>query len=173
MGALVVYESMFGNTRAVASAVAEGITTVLPADVVEVGQAPPLAYLRTDLLVVGAPTHAFGLSRPQTRADAARRAGRPVLSDGQGLREWLDAADDARLTAAAFDTHARRPNLPGWASRAALKRLRRLGCTTVGRAASFYVDGYEGPVLDGELDRARAWGAAVAETASRGVGMSR
>ena len=61
MGALVVYESMFGSTRAVAQAVADGITSIMPVEVVEVASAPDPSTLAVDVLVVGAPTHAFGL----------------------------------------------------------------------------------------------------------------
>jgi hypothetical protein len=81
-----------------------------------------------DLLVIGRPTPAFGMSRPQTREDAAGRGGHPSST---GMREWLDAATRATLRMATFDTHTRKPNLPGTASKAAAKRLRALGCTVV------------------------------------------
>lgn len=157
MDALVVYESMWGNTRAVAEAVAQTLSTGLDVDVVEVGAAAPFTELDVGLLVVGAPTHAFGLSRPTTRQDAARRAGGPVISSTIGLREWIEASSSARLPVATFDTHVRHPNVPGHAGRAAATLLRRRGCTLVDRPQSFDVEGYEGPLLPGELDRARRW----------------
>lgn len=159
MNTVVVYESAWGNTRAVADAVAEGLSVRGPAEVVAVQDAPPLHTLQVDLLVVGAPTHAFGLSREGTRQDAHRRGG-DLLSTG--VREWIDAARSADLAVATFDTHVRRPNLPGAASRAAAKKLRRLGCTMATEPESFYVDGYEGPLLPGELERARSWGGTLA-----------
>jgi hypothetical protein len=55
-------------------------------------------------------------------------------------------------------THVRHPNLPGWASHSAAKKLKHLGCRMLAKPESFYVDGYEGPLLSGELDRAREWG---------------
>ncbi|UNX55446.1 flavodoxin/nitric oxide synthase [Georgenia sp. TF02-10] len=173
-GALVVYESMFGNTRAVAEAVATGMARVAPGDavdVIEVGTAPALAAVDADLLVIGAPTHAFGLSRPTTRSDAAARTGTGVLSTTIGVREWLehagapaalpaDGATPARrgLPAAVFDTRVLRRNLPGHAADAIARRLRQLGLSLVTEPATFTVDGYTGPLLPGELDRARAWG---------------
>lgn len=160
MRTLVVYESMWGNTRTVAEAVADGLRGAGEVDVVSVTGAPPLDTLDPDLLVVGAPTHAFGLSRPQTREDAARRGAGGLAQPG--VREWIEAAPTVRLRVATFDTHVRRPNLPGSASRTAAKLLRRLGAELAARPESFYVHGYEGPVLDGELDRARAWGADLA-----------
>lgn len=164
MSALIVYESMWGNTRAVAEAVADGLGVADEVEVVEVGEAPPLGRVDVDLLVVGAPTHAFGLSRPATRADAAVRAGGSVISARGGVREWIEGAPTAGLRVATFDTHVSRPNLPGSAGRSAAKALRSCGCSVVVRPESFYVGGYEGPLLAGELDRARAWGAGLVAT---------
>ena len=72
MRALVVYESMFGNTEAVARAVADGLAEMHDVDLREVSQAPTEVIGRVDLIVVGGPTHAFSLSRPATRASAVR-----------------------------------------------------------------------------------------------------
>src|SRR5690606_26657618 len=102
---------------------------------------------------------ALGMSRPGTRRDAASRGGQALET---GLREWLDGAEPLRLRAATFDTHVRRPNLPGSASRSAARVLRRLGADLVAAPESFWVSGAEGPLLPGELDRARAWGAELA-----------
>ncbi len=165
MSALVVFESMFGNTRSVAEAVAEGIGESLPVEAVEVGSAPPLQGLDVELLVAGAPTHAFGLSRPQTRADAARRAGGAVISSQGGLREWLGEADRVPLPVAGFDTHVKRPRLPGRAGRVALTQLRGMGAFVLAGSESFFVHGYEGPLYEGELDRARTWGTELARLA--------
>src|SRR5690606_22642564 len=66
MRALVVYESMFGNTQAVARAVAEGMSPRLATEVVEVGTAPATVDQDVSVLVVGAPTHGMTLSRPDT-----------------------------------------------------------------------------------------------------------
>lgn len=157
---LVVYESAWGNTRRIAEAIAEGFGPGASSTVVDVASAPPLDRVHAELLVVGAPTHAFGLSRPGTREDAHRRGGDDLTT---GVREWLDAGTVAigRL-AATFDTHVRHPNLPGTASRAAARRLRHLGYEMVVEPEMFWVDGMEGPLLDGEVERARAWGAELA-----------
>lgn len=168
MGAVVVYESMYGNTFQVATAVAEGIRDVMPVDLVEVGHAPRAEELSlVDLLVVGAPTHAFGLSRPATRQEAAKRTEHGVISLGCGVREWLDAAWPAAIPAAAFDTHTVKPDLPGHAGKAIERRLHAMGGRVLTKYASFRVAGYEGPLSDGKLARARSWGAYVATLASR------
>ncbi|MDD7933217.1 flavodoxin family protein [Actinomycetospora straminea] len=155
---------MYGNTEAVARAIADGVAAHLPVEVVEVGAAPTDPGEDLALLVVGGPTHAFGMSRPKTRRDAAARAGRPTVSPGPGVREWLEALRGrAGVTAAAFDTRVVRPRVPGSAARAIARRLRRHGLTTREGPHTFWVTGSEGPLLDGELERARAWGAALAE----------
>ena len=92
MRALVVFESMFGNTEKIAAAIGEGLATRMPVDVVEVGIAPLDIDADTVLLVVGGPTHAFGMSRPQTRQDAVKQAGGTPgpLVEGElsRAREW-------------------------------------------------------------------------------------
>lgn len=169
MKALVIYESMFGNTRAVALAIADGIAQHMAVDAVEVGGAPAELAEDVALLVVGAPTHAHGMTSPNTRADAARRAGDRLVSRGGGLREWLDrllpmAAPPA---IAAFDTRIKGPELLwGSAAKGATRRLQALGFKPKQPPQSFIVDGPTGPVFDrigkGELERARAWGASLA-----------
>jgi hypothetical protein len=158
--AVIVCESMFGNTRAVADAVADALSArVDRVDVFDVSSAP-LTLEGVALLVVGAPTHAFGMSRPGTRK-AAHDQGADAPAE-RGVREWL--ADVARpsqpIRAAVFDTRVRKPLLPGSAAKAVRRRLRRLGFD-VGRPLSCAVTGTPGPLVDGELDRARRWAAAL------------
>jgi hypothetical protein len=166
MHALVVYESMFGNTQAVAQAVAEGLGDRVTVTTVEVGAAPAALPDDVELLVVGGPTHAFGMSRPGTRRSAADQAERPLVSTRIGLREWLDALRPAAgdVAAATFDTRINKPRLPGSAARAAQKRLRRLGFALAAPAQSFRVADTAGPLLPGEADRALRWGKRLAAT---------
>lgn len=176
MKALIVYESMFGNTRAVAEAVAAGLRPVLQTRVCRIAEVTPEAVADADLLVVGAPTHVHGLSRPSTRkaADeaAAKSGGALVLEPDAryaGVREWLDGlrslGDGHGRSAAAFDTRlAAPPMFTGRAGTRIAKRLHKIGYTLVGEAASFLVD-KENRLLDGETGRAEAWGRELAEAA--------
>lgn len=160
MRALLIYESMFGCTQAVAEAVAEGLAAGgFEVETHEVGQAPPGVASDVDLLVVGAPTHAFSLSRPSTRGDAVRQGARPEAAR-TGLREWLTALDgDSHGPAAAFDTRVTKVrNLPKAASTRAARLLKRHGFRLAARPTPFLVTDTQGPLVDGELDRARAWG---------------
>src|SRR5215207_10007674 len=88
--ALVVYESVFGDTEAIARAVAEGIAGHVPVDVVAAREAPNVLGADIALLVVGGPTHAFGMPRPATREGAVKERGAQLVDTTTGLHEWLD-----------------------------------------------------------------------------------
>jgi hypothetical protein len=166
MRARVVYESMFGNTQAIAQAVANGLAESMSVDLEEVGSADTEIADDVKLLVVGGPTHAFGMSRERTRESAAEQAAGNVVSAGEGLREWLGAVTGGSraIAAAAFDTRIDKPRMPGSAAHGAEKRLRRLGFRMLVPAASFYVTDTSGPLVDGERERARRWGELIGST---------
>jgi hypothetical protein len=168
--AVVVVESMFGNTEAVAHSVAEGLSGQFPVDVVRVADAPAVIPDDVQLLVVGGPTHAFGLTREGTRLAARDQGAKPSTGVEVGLREWLGCLQprSTALAVAAFDTRIKKTGVPGSAARGAMRRLRRLGMRAAVRPTSFYVAGMQGPLLDGELARARRWGAHLATKAAVG-----
>jgi hypothetical protein len=154
MTAIVLYESVYGNTQAIAEAIADGLGA--PAVTTEQASADAGG---ADLLVVGGPTHVHGVASPRTLQAGA---GQSELH-GPALRDWLDAlprASSAR--AAAFDTRLDKAQwLTGAASRGLAKRLGRHGFTVVSTASFLVTDG-EGPLVEGELERARQWGAELA-----------
>ena len=162
--ALVIYESMFGNTKAVAEAVALGLASTFDVDLAECSHAAGRLPPDLVLLVVGAPTHAFGLSRESTRADARRQATSTDHPSEPGLREWLDGLPGAggsagpTLMTAAFDTKVSHPRLPGSAAHVAARRLKRLGHVQLVKPQTFFVDGARGPLVDGESGAAFEWG---------------
>lgn len=160
MKALVVYESMWGNTKKVAQAIAVGLGGARVAENHEVDNAD-LEGL--ELLVVGGPTHAFSMSRSTTRQDAHKQ-GATVGAEDTGIREWLDALPaHLDVPVATFDTRVLKVrNLPGSAAKAAEKEVRRHHHGRVVDRASFYVHDSNGPLADGELDRATEWGAELA-----------
>jgi hypothetical protein len=161
--ALIVYESMFGSTRAVANAVAGGLRGRMPVDVAAIDDAPQRLGVVPDdvsLLIVGAPSHLWGLSTPKSRAAAAGRAEQPTTVADVGLREWLDALPPTSHPGdvLSFETRLRVRGMPGSASKAAAKRLRKLGYRMLWPAQTFYVTDLTGTVADGELQRAYMWG---------------
>src|SRR6476619_2127916 len=162
--ALVVYESMFGATRQVAEAVADGLSRSTRCTVVEVGGAPTVVDKDVDLIVIGAPTHAFGLSTPDTRHQAQKETNTPVISRDLGVREWLAALVllSSRTRTAAFDTHVKQRWVPGSAAHRIAHALAHKGLAEAQEPVSFRVDGKTGPLLDGELARAQDWGETLA-----------
>ncbi len=173
MRALVVYESMFGNTHEIANCIGDGLGQHHTVLVRRVGDVTNDLVQGVDLLVVGGPTHVRGLSRRQTRLSAEKMAAKEgstleLERDAVqfGLREWLPAlrVHDG-MVAAAFDTRADGPPLfTGRASRRIEKRLRKLGLHVVA-TKSFLIDG-EGHLAPGETDKARSWGATLGVVAA-------
>ena len=159
--AAVVYESMFGNTAQVAHAIAKGLESVgYAVACVDVATAERGRPMDADLLVVGAPTHAFSLSRPVTRADAVRQ-GAPPGRAPVGMREWLATATTApgvTPRVAAFDTRVTKVRWLHAAAHAAARLVSRRGFERVGRPTGFLVEDTPGPVCEGELARAVRWG---------------
>lgn len=169
MRALVVYESMFGNTHDIAEHVAEGLRTVHEVTVVAACEAVGSDVSGYDLVVVGAPTHAHGLPSPSSRHSAEDVAAKDAALDldvdvsAPGVREWLDALDGVgHRHAAAFDTRVDGPALVmGRASKGIAKRLGRHGFHVVMEPESFLVDRHN-HLRDGEAERAAEWGRALA-----------
>jgi len=166
MRALVVYESMYGNTHAIATDIAAGLRETHEVIVVPVAMATADLVAGADLLVVGGPTHMHGLSTASSRELAAKSAGKtgsglmlePDVA-GPGLRDWLNGlADRHAALAAAFDTRLTGiPALTGRASHGIRKLLMRHGYFLIAPAESFLVS-QRNSVIDGEASRARHWG---------------
>jgi flavodoxin len=168
MKALVVYESMFGNTEQIARAVADGLGESVDVQLVEVSHAPGEPDADLALIVAGGPTHAFSMSRENTRADAINR-GAEAGEREFGLREWMAALPSGHLAAkiATFDTKIESMRyVPGSAAKAAAKAAHRHGYPSAAKAESFYVRDVDGPLVEGEIDRARAWARQLAASIS-------
>jgi hypothetical protein len=163
--AVVVYESMFGDTAAVAEAVARGLQDeAVDVECREVSGLDPAEPLDADLLVVGAPTHRFSLSSPGTREDALRQ-GAPPGHTAMGMREWLTAVVPLRSgqVVATFDTRlALLARIPVAAASAEARLAARRGFRVVGEPEGFLVEGTTGPIAPGEIRRAETWGRSLA-----------
>jgi hypothetical protein len=165
MRALVVCESMYGNTREIARNIADGLRADFEVTLVPVAEVTPELVAGADLLVAGAPTHMHGLSSVVTRRMAARAAakdGSGLRMDpdagGPGLPEWLKDLGRRDGLAAAFDTRINGvPAITGRASRAIARLLKRHGYRLIAAPQSFLVS-WETTLLDGEAYRARRWG---------------
>jgi len=171
MNVLIVHESMFGNTRQIASAIADGMRDAAAqsgdVQVVHVDDAPTTIGDDVDLLLVGGPTHGFSMTRPQTRQDATSKG---ATAAREGVREWIaEVTPRHGLPVVTFDTRVHVKMLPGSAASAAAKSLRHHGFRRAERGETFWVQGTPGPIEAGELDRAREWGAELASRVTHGV----
>jgi hypothetical protein len=163
MDAIVVYESVWGNTAAVAHAIAEGLgpgAFAYATDEIE-----PAEVADADLIVAGSPVFAFGLPTEEIRDHILRSEGDaaspPDLSH-PSLRSWLDRLPAGHGRSAAFETRI------WWSPRGATgtieKRLTGLGYPPVAKAGRFVVRDKYGPLREGELERAKEWGSELRST---------
>ena len=163
MRAIVVYESMYGNTRVIAEAIGDGLRPKFDTAVLPVDKATTDVLAAADLVVVGGPTHGHSMSRRATRKAAANAASQGSLTldpsaDGAGLREWFaQVGSHPHAIALAFDTRrALPPAITGRAGRGIARRLRRCSFSNVRDAGSFFVD-KNNRLVAGEKARATAW----------------
>lgn len=148
MKSQIVYFSKFGNTQNVAKGIAEKLDSLGSSRAVAFEQVDFSQLQEMDLLVMGAPTHRMNLP-------AALR---------QAFESWPRLCLRG-IPVAAFDTSYK---MSWWlarftAARKLDRRLRKLGGKRVAGPETFYVEGREGPLYDGEIERAQAWAAAIYE----------
>ena len=159
MHAIVVYESHWGCTKAVAHAIAEGIGN--EARALTTDEATPEVVAGAELIVAGAPVIAFALPRASATAQLAAdtKAPRPADVTHPLLRTWLEGIPAGRGRFAAFETRI------WWSPRGSTgtieSRLSKAGYAKIAKAERFIVAGAYGPLREGELERAREWGATL------------
>lgn len=151
MKALVVYDSVFGNTEKVAQAMGQALNAVAEVKTLRVGDVKPEDLAGLDGLVVGSPTRAFSPTPATTK--------------------WLKNLTKRNLQGvkvAAFDTRFNVEDAPskilkgmvkvfGYAAEPIGKRLQKKGGDLIIAPEGFFVLDSEGPLKDGELLRAASW----------------
>lgn len=173
MRAVIVYESMYGNTRRIAEAIAEGFgpndsVRVLPVADLDPNQEEPIDG--TDILIVGGPTHAHSMSRPSTRQTAEQATLKPGSgltlqpgATGRGLREWFQDLGGLHTRAVAFDTRLDAPQMfTGRASHRIDRMLHHHGAYPIAESESFVVN-RDNELCPGEIERAKEWGHVLAD----------
>jgi len=171
MKSVVVYESHWGNTAAVARAIAEGIgpdTQALTTD-----EAKGAAIADADLIVAGAPVMAFRLPTNQALENLANGTQHPTPDVSHpSMRDWLDGLPRGSGRGVAFETRLRWS--PGGATGAIERGLEAAGYRRLADSRKFVVTGGKGPLREGELDSARSWGTELARSlAGREVAAAR
>lgn len=151
MKALVVYDSVFGNTEKVAQAIGAALGSPDEVEVRRVSDATVAQLAGVNVLVVGSPTRAF---RPMPSVNGYLK-GIPAGSL-QGVRV---AAFDTRIAAEDTNSALLRFLVPrfGWAAEKIARGLTRKGGDQAAEPEGFYVTGSEGPLKEGELERAAEW----------------
>ena len=155
MKALILYDSVYGNTEKIALAIGHALGTQEEVSVVKAGEARPDQLAGSDLLIVGAPTQRFRTT--------------PVLSDllksipKNSLRGVKVVAFDTRLSmeeinkipVLAFFVKLFGKN--AYAAWTIANQLKKKGGQLTGSPQGFLVAGMEGPLVEGELERAVDW----------------
>jgi flavodoxin len=153
MNSVVIYASRYGNTKKIAEAIAEGLRSFGTTQLFAAHEAPTRLPEGTDLVVIGGPTEAHGMTEALT--EVFNRMAPEALKG---------------VVAATFDTRLRWPRwLAGSAGVGASNKLQQAGARIIAPAESFFVKNAEkgaAPNLEpGELERATQWAAALAEQA--------
>ena len=169
MKAVVVYQSLWGSSAAIARAIAEGLGP--GATALSTTEATPEAIAGADLIVAGCPIHAFNLPSVQSVEGAlAKPAGTNAVAADTShrlMRDWLAELPKGSGRCAEFDTRVRGPLGKGGASRIEA-RLEGAGYSRLVTREGFHVAmkpgeiGSEGMLLPGEFERAREWGREMA-----------
>jgi len=147
MKALIVYDSVYGNTEKIARAIAEAITPSGEVKVLRAGEANPSELESIDLLIVGSPTH----------------GGRPTPAV-QNLLNKVPKLQGIKV--AAFDTRipTKLVRVFGYAAGRIANNLKKKGSTLIASPEGFFVTGGQGPLKEGELERAAAWAKEILES---------
>ncbi|MFO7575865.1 MAG: flavodoxin family protein [Bacteroidales bacterium] len=150
MKALIIYDSVFGNTEKIAAAIAEGIENCR-AGVLHVKDADPEKLSGLSLMIVGSPTRKF----------------RPTAE----IVKFLDSIPEGLIqdiAVAAFDTRIASEDIKkkffrfivdtgGYAANPIADKLRKKGGILVLPPEGFFVESEKGPLKEGESERASAW----------------
>jgi flavodoxin len=138
MNTLIIYDSLYGNTELLARTISEAVTGDL--EVARVGDTNLSGLGSFDLVIVGSPT----------------QGGRPT----QAMQEYLSRLPSlGGAKVAAFDTRLtkRWVKVFGFAASGIATSLKARGGTLVAEPEGFFVEGKEGPLVEGERERAKAW----------------
>jgi flavodoxin len=141
MNALVVYDSQYGNTERIAQVIADTLSEFGEARAVGLDPEQPVELEGVDMFIVGCPTQGW---KPT-----------PTI---QSFLEDVSPERLRTLAVACFDTRFRLPRwMSGSAAKVMARTLQEKGVPLLVEPESFFVKGTEGPLRDGELDRADAW----------------
>ena len=152
MKALVVYDSKFGNTERIAQVIGNALGSSYEVEVLQVGTIAPDPFEGLELLIVGSPTQRFNPT------EGIKNFLKSLPSNG--LKGTKVAAFDTRLTIEDIEEIAILAffvRFFGYAAKPIANGLKRKRGELVLPPEGFYVQGMEGPLVEGELERAEDW----------------
>jgi flavodoxin I len=159
MKAMVVYDSAYGNTEKIAQAIGQALGSPEDVEIVQAGSAKPEQLAGLTLLIVGSPTQKFS----PTGATTSFLKSIPK----NGLNGVKVAAFDTRFTVSEIEKVrilAFFVRIFGYAAEPIAGRLEKKGGVLAVPPEGFYVGATEGPLLDGELERAADWAGQIIAT---------
>jgi flavodoxin len=152
MKALIIYDSVFGNTEQIAKAIGSALGSPENTGIIRVSNVKPEQLTGLNLLIVGSPTRKF---RP---TPAITRFLKRIPKDGlKGVRV---AAFDTRFTMSGIEESRILPffaRLFGYAAEPISDRLQKKGGKLIIPPEGFFVEDVEGPLKEGELERSAEW----------------
>ena len=146
MKAMVAYDSAYGNTEQIARAIGDALGPQEDVETLRVGEVTPE---RLTGVSTGATTHLL----------------KSIPKDG--LKGVKVAAFDTRFTEAEIEKVkilAFIVRIFGYAAEPIADRLKKKGGELAVPPEAFYVSGTEGPLLEGELERAGEWAKQIVAT---------
>lgn len=155
MKALVIYDSQFGNTEKIAQAIRDKLETEVRTALVRAAEIKPDYVVSVDLLIIGSPTQRFHATELVAN-----------LLKGRTLQNVRAAAFDTRFDMAEVESRVLRMAVKvagdsAFAAPRIAAELEKAGATLVVEPEGFIVEGTEGPLRAGELERAAEWAARI------------
>jgi flavodoxin I len=157
MAVLVIYDSFFGNTEKIAQAISNALDEKTDIEIKRVGDVKPDRLQGLKLLIIGSPTRAF---RPSPAVSTFLKS-----IPNNSLQGVKAAVFDTRISTEDIKS---RPlcfmvRLFGYAAKPMAEKLRKKGAEIIVPPEGFLVEDTEGPIKEGELQRAAAWAKQIEE----------
>lgn len=148
---LIIYDSFFGNTEQIALAMSDALGSQTDVKCLRVGDVKPEHFADLNLLIVGSPTRMF-------RATPALNKLLKSIPN-QGLKGVKVAAFDTRISIEDVDSRILPPLIKtfGYAAKPIADKLTSRKGELIISPEGFFVEGEEGPLKQGELERAADW----------------
>ena len=158
MKTLVIYDSAFGNTEKIAQAIGKALGSSTDVGILRVTNVKPEQLTGLKLLIIGSPTRAFSPTPATNKLIAT--------IPRNGLKGIKVAAFDTRILIDDVDARILPPLMKtfGYAAKPIANKLRKKGGELIVPPEGFFVDGTEGPLKDGELERAANWAKKIKTT---------